>query len=325
VKLTHKQLSALAWVARTGSLTAAGDALGRTQPALSAQLKLLSDAVGAPVMARHRHGVTLTAAGQELLVYAETCIRALEGAQQHVIRMRGLETGKIHVLASTSVAVYMLPASLARFHGRFPGVEIFVTRRNAEEAMRALEGGLGDVAVVRGRSAVLTADFAPNFVVETLLEDETVLAVTPDHRLARRKEVAPSELDGLRIVRREPTSATQALVQRAADASGIRFRMVFQTVGVEALKEAVMQGFGAGFISSLAIRRELEAGTLHAIRVHAPEMKQYITIAYPAPGQCAPAVPMFVDAIRETSRAPVAPGNGRNRKRLQTALASPMS
>jgi len=38
MKLTHNHLAALAWVARTGSLTAAGHALGRTQPALSAQL-----------------------------------------------------------------------------------------------------------------------------------------------------------------------------------------------------------------------------------------------------------------------------------------------
>ena len=305
MKLTHNHLSALAWVARTGSLTAAGNALGRTQPALSAQLKLLADAVGAPVVIRHRHGVNLTSTGQELLAYAESSLRALEGAQQAVARMRGLETGKLHVLASTSVAVYMLPSALARFHARCPAVEIRVSRHNAEEAMRTLERGLGDVALVRGSSAAMTEGFAPNFVVQKLLEDETVLAVTPDHPLARRKQVSPADLDGLAIVSREPTSATQALVQRAADAAGIRFRMVFQTVGVEALKEAVLQGFGAGFLSRLAVRREVDAGTLKAIRIRTLNLKQDITIAYPEPGQCSPAVPIFVDIVRELNRRKV--------------------
>jgi LysR family transcriptional regulator, low CO2-responsive transcriptional regulator len=297
LKVTHNQLTALAMVARTGSLTAAATAIGRTQPALSAQLRLLSDTVGAPVIVRHRHGVTLTAAGQELLVYAESCMRSLEGAQQLVTRIRGLETGKLDILASTSVAVYMLPSSLARFHARHPAVEIRMTRHSAADAMLALERGLGDVAIVRGPSMARTNEFASNFLVQTLLEDETVLAVTPDHPLAGRREAAPAELDGLRIISREPTSATQSLVQRATDAAGIRLRTVFQTVGVEALKEAVMQGFGAGFISTLAIRREVDAGALRAIRIRAPEMRQHVTIAYPALGQCSPAVPMFVKAI----------------------------
>ncbi len=302
MKLTHNHLCALAWVARTGSLTAAGNALGRTQPALSAQLKMLADAVGAPVIIRHRHGVNLTSAGQELLAYAESCLRALEGAQQAVTRMRGLETGKLDVLASTSVAVYMLPSSLARFHARYPAVEIRVTRHTAEVAMRALERGLGDVALVRGSPAVMTDGFAPNFVVQKLLEDETVLAVTPDHPLARRKVVSLADLDGLGIVSREPTSATQTLVQSAADIAGIRFRTMFQTVGVEALKEAVLQGFGAGFLSKLAIRREVEAGTLKAIRIRAFDFRQDITISYPESGQCSPAVPIFVDIVRELNQ-----------------------
>lgn len=303
MKLTHNHLCALAWVARTGSLTAAGNALGRTQPALSAQLKMLADAVGAPVIIRHRHGVNLTSTGQELLAYAESCLRALEGAQQAVTRMRGLETGKLDVLASTSVAVYMLPSSLARFHARYPAVEIRVTRHTAEEAMRALERGLGDVALVRGSPAVMTEGFAPNFVVQKLLEDETVLAVTPDHPLARRRVVSLANLDGLGIVSREPTSATQTLVQSAADIAGIRFRTMFQTVGVEALKEAVLQGFGAGFLSRLAIRREVEAGTLKAIRIRAFDFKQDITISYPESGQCSPAVPIFVDIVRELNQS----------------------
>src|ERR1043165_2880172 len=88
---TPNHLIALAVVGRTGSLTAASTALGKTQPAVSAQLKQLSDAAGAPLLTRHRYGVTLTPAGESLLSYAEACLRALEGAEQAIARLRGVE------------------------------------------------------------------------------------------------------------------------------------------------------------------------------------------------------------------------------------------
>ena len=216
--------------------------------------------------------------------------------------MRGLETGELTVLAGTAVAAYMLPSSLALFHVRYPAVEIRMTRHNAESAMRALERGEGDVALVRGSAAAFTRSFAPNFVVEALMQDETMLVVPPSHPLARRREIAPKDLDGLGVVEREAASTTQALVRKVADAAGIRFTTTFQTVGVEALKEAVLQGFGAGFLTRLAVRREVEAGTLKAIRIRAPKLKQHIIIVYPKPGQCSPAVPRFVEVIREASR-----------------------
>jgi DNA-binding transcriptional LysR family regulator len=271
----------------------------KTQPAVSAQLKQLAAAVGAPLVTRHRYGVTLTAAGETLLPYAQACVRAIEGAEQATQRLRGVEEGRLSILASTSVAVYMLPAALAAFHSRFPGIELRIARHNAEDAMKQLASGDGDVAVVRGSPPI---DAAANLVTRVLMADETLLVVTRGHPLARRRRLQPEELDGIEIVDRESTSATRALIERIAARAGIKFRVKFQTVGVEALKEAVQQGFGAGFMSRLAVRREVEAGILAAIPIDAPELTQHITIAYPTLGQCSPAVPKFVEIIDATYR-----------------------
>ena len=305
--ITPNHLIALAYVARSGSLTAAGEALGKTQPAVSAQLKQLSDVVGMPLVTRHRHGVTLSPAGEALLPYAQACVRALEGAGLTLKRLSGMEAGKLRVLASTSVAVYMLPPALALFHASFPGIELLLGRHNAEDAMQALERGDGDLAVVRGPAAVATLSFASNFVLQVLAEDETMLVVTRKHPLAKHRELAIEQLDGLVIVSRENSSATGALVEQLAARAGVSFCVKFQTVGVEALKEAVLQGFGAGFLSRLAVQRELDTGTLAAIRITAPELTQHITIAYPARGQCPPTVPRFVEILRSLNRPRTAP------------------
>lgn len=295
--VTPHHLIALASVASTGSLTAASNALGKTQPAVSAQLKQLSDAVGTSLVMRHRYGVTLTPTGETLLPYAQACVRALQGAEQALRRLRGLEEGTLRVLASTSVAVYMLPPVLAAFHARFPGIELQMTRHNAEEAMSALQRGEGDIAVVRGPASTIAA-LGSNFVMRTLVADETMLVVARRHPLARRKRVRVEQLDGIEIVSREAGSATRTLIERMAARANIGFKVKFQTVGVEALKEAVLQGFGAGFLSRLAVQREVEAGMLAALHIDAPELVQQITIAYPAVGQSPPAVQKLVEILQ---------------------------
>jgi LysR family transcriptional regulator, low CO2-responsive transcriptional regulator len=295
--VTAHHLIALASVASTGSLTAASNALGKTQPAVSAQLRQLSDALGTPLVTRHRYGVTLTPAAQSLLPYAQACVRALEGAESALRRLRGLEEGKLRVLASTSVAVYMLPPVLAAFHAQFPGIELQMTRHNADEAMSALQRGEGDIAVVRG-PASSSAALGSNFEISTLVPDETMLVVARGHPLARRKRVRVEQLDGLEIVSREQGSATRTLIERMAKRANISYKVKFQTVGVEALKEAVLQGFGAGFLSRLAVQREVDAGTLAAVHIDAPELTQHITIAYPAAGQSSPAAQKLVEILQ---------------------------
>jgi DNA-binding transcriptional LysR family regulator len=293
---TPNHLIALAAVGRTGSLTAASAALGKTQPAVSAHLKQLADAVGMPLVTRHRYGVTLTPAGESLLSYAEACLRAMEGAQQTIARLQGFEEGTLRVLASPSVAVYVLPAALAAFRMRHPQIELAVTRHRADDAIRALESGAGDVALVRGVPS-FAAGRAANFTVRALVEDETVLAVKPDHPLARARTLAPRALDRLGIVAREPGSATRALIERRAAEAGIAFDVKFEAAGVEALKEAVLQGFGAGFISRLVIRREIAAGLLVGILVPDFELSRPVTLVYPAQGLSVPAVPRFVETL----------------------------
>jgi DNA-binding transcriptional LysR family regulator len=296
--VTPHQLIALASVASSGSLTAAGGVLGRTQPAVSAHLKQLSQNLGAPLLVRHRHGVRLAPAAAVLLPYAQACVRALDGAQQAMERLRGLEVGTLRVLASTSVAVYMLPPVLAAFHTNYPGIALQMTRCNAEDAIKSLENGDGDIAVVRGGTP-MRATLPSNFVIDTLLRDETILAVPAGHPLAQRKDVRVKDLDGLDIIERESGSATRALVERIAAQAKIKLNVKFQTVGVEALKEAILQGFGAGFLSRLAVQREVDGGSLVAISVNARQFSQTITLAYPVAGQCPPTVQPLVKLMQE--------------------------
>jgi DNA-binding transcriptional LysR family regulator len=62
------------FVADAGSLTRAGEAVGRTQSALSLRVRQLEAAVGRPVFARGPRGMALTPAGEVLLAHARRLV-----------------------------------------------------------------------------------------------------------------------------------------------------------------------------------------------------------------------------------------------------------
>lgn len=148
----------------------------------------------------------------------------------------------------------------------------------------------------------MRATLPSNFVIDTLLRDETIFAVPVGHRLAQRKEFRIKDLDGLDIVEREAGSAMRALVEQIAARGKIGSNVKFQPVGAEALKEAILQGLGAGFLSRLAVQREVDSGTLVAIAVETRQFSRDITLAYPVAGQYAPTVQPLVKLMLELRR-----------------------
>jgi DNA-binding transcriptional LysR family regulator len=290
-----EHLLTLATVARTGSLSRAARLLGKTQPAISTQIKLLGDYVGEAVVTRHRHGVRLTPGGEALLPAAQEVARAVDNAEQIVKRLQGNEISPLRIASATSIAVYLLPQALARYRERYPKTDVRLDRTSAPEAIRSLEQNDSDLALIRG-----PLDHMPKGAAcLELAGDETVLTVRPDHALANRKQIRLKDVDGLEIVSQGADSATQAMVERLAAAAGIAFRLKFVAPGVDAVKEAVFQGFGAGFLSQLAIAREVADGRLKAIRIADADLRRPVILLHTQSALLSPRLKGFLDVLDE--------------------------
>lgn len=289
-------LITFATVAKHLSMTAAADELHKSQPAISIQMKRLSEAIGEPLLRRGRHGVELTSTGADLLPFAQAVQRAHAGAVKLRQGLRAAERGIVQVAASMTLAVYVLPALLAEFHRDHPNLELRLLTRNSEDALALLQRAEADIALVEGRLPAIPDGLS----VHTLFHDEIVLAVGPHHPLASRQRLTPEDLVGLEIVQREPGSGTREVVEDALDAMGLPHPGVavsLEATGIDAVKEAVIQGFGTGFISRLAIRREVSHGELVALSVDAPGFWREMTLIHPAEELQSQAVRVFLEAI----------------------------
>lgn len=118
---------------RVGSISRAATVLGRTQPALSQQLRKLENAVGRPLLQRSPSGVAPTRAGEELLPYAE---RILSLSAQALTETGRALTGHCGVGLLEDLAASHLPQALADLSRLHPGATLEVLSLS-DTAMRA--------------------------------------------------------------------------------------------------------------------------------------------------------------------------------------------
>src|SRR5262249_35138798 len=97
-----------------------------------------------------------------------------------------------------------------------------------------------------------------------------VLVVPASHAGLRRRRVSLKQLAQQPLIVREAGSGSRWCLEQALARVGKSLhdlRIVLELGSNEAIKEAVLRGLGAAFVSNLAVQKEIQAGQLHALRV----------------------------------------------------------
>ncbi len=253
------QLNTFSQVARKLNFTRAAEDLKMSQPAVSRQIEGLEKTLGLPLFNRIGRSISLTDAGYVLYKQCEQILGLVESTQATIEALKNLESGSLHVGCSSTVGNYVLPSVILQFTQKHPGIQTRVEINSTQEIFRKVEEGIVDVAILAGpvESNVL--------YVEPFVKDELVLAMSIDHPLSR--EQAPS-LETIRqhliLLRSEGSNTRASTLEHFAQLGWTDLRTVeFDTT--EAIKQALLEGPGLGFVSKYAIRTELRCGLLHMV------------------------------------------------------------
>ena len=235
-------------VAARGSVTAAGQALGYTQPAVSRQISSLERATGARLFDRMPRGVRLTEEGRCLLGHAEAVLERMRAARQDLEALRNLDAGRLRVGAFDSADAALVPRALASFRAAHPGVALSVIEGNTTAQLGRLRDGEIDIAVVSAYPH--QALDAGHLDLLQLLDDPLLVALPAGHRLARRSVLRLADLAGESWIEGYPDgSATLADAGRHA---GFRPRVDFAVREWTAKQGFVAAGLGLSLVPSLA-------------------------------------------------------------------------
>jgi DNA-binding transcriptional LysR family regulator len=273
--MTLRQLEVFVAVAQAQSFRRAAERLHTSQPALSQHLRELEAELGVRLLDRLRRSVQPTDAGRVLLEHAHRVFATLASAREAIGELEGLERGSLLVGASTTPGIYVLPRVIGIFRRRHPRITLDLRIANSrviEERIRANELDLG---VVGGHGLAPGEE-----CLAAGLLDELVLIVFPAHPWRRRREIRPDELVSAPLLVREEGSATRRVTERALLRARVGYRVAMELDHTEAIKQAVMAELGAAFVSVHAIRGELAARRLHALRLRGVPIHRHFHVIH---------------------------------------------
>jgi DNA-binding transcriptional LysR family regulator len=249
-------------VVNHGGFTKAAASLHLSQPAISKSLNELERQLNLTLLERSGRSIRLTDAGQALYARARELFGVEWIAEQELREIRGLKRGVLRIGASTTIATYMLPPYLGRFHLRHPGIRIRATSANTRTVLRMLLESRADIALVEGPVS------HPQVEVQPWLDDELVVISHPQHRLLPRNDVDVGMLVREQFIVREPGSGTRDVSARALALHGVRLTNTMRVGGTESIKQAVAAGLGLAIVSRAAAADQLALGKIAVLSVN---------------------------------------------------------
>jgi DNA-binding transcriptional LysR family regulator len=295
--MADRRLQVFHTVGKQLSFTKAAELLFMTQPAVTFQVKQLEEHFNTRLFERSHGKITLTAAGDLALEYAERILNLSQEMDMRVGEMTGQVSGPLLIGASTTIAEYLLPRMLGEFKSLYPEVQARLTVANSETVENKVSDHVLDIGLIEAPS------HHPALTTKICCDDELVVICSPKHEFAKLEHVVPHQLTEQPYVSREPGSGTREVVDDYFRKNGLLpedINVVMEMGSLEAIKGAVEAGLGVAVISSSTVAKELKLGDLVAVPLK-PRLFRQLSLVYAQEKFRSRLLQAFLDFVETTS------------------------
>ena len=224
-----------------GGFTRAAEALGRTQPAISLQMRRLEDLVGAKLIVIEGRELKLTEAGEALAMYARQILRLNDEAVAHFAGRTS--KGTLRIGLPTDFAVAYLQEVISDFAAAVPAVEIEVHCELSRHVLARLHSDELDIAI-----GILNSDGNP-YLVRSWEERPIWVAARNGEAHLRTPVPLASHPEGCEY--RSRMIAALRAVERD-------WRIVYTNPGISGLQRAVSTGLGVSVLTRKTLLPDMQ-------------------------------------------------------------------
>jgi DNA-binding transcriptional LysR family regulator len=289
-----RQLRYLVALAEELNFTRAAAAEHIAQPALSQQIRKLEEEIGVALVERTTRHVSLTEAGQLLVVRARRILAELESASSELQALRGIDRGHVTIGAIHTMGPIDLSLALAEFHSRYPQVALSVREHTSDECAELLRIDEVDLAFLSVTERVESHELG----LHQLISEELLVLLPIDHPLARHDEVRMAELAHEQFISFRQGARLRELLFSAGRDAQFEPRVTLESNESHRIRTFVSRGLGVAILPrSDAIGQGAEVAVA---RLVAPALRRDITLAWRAGRRHSPAAHAFMELARET-------------------------
>lgn len=251
------QLGAFVAVAETGAFRRAAERLGRSQPAVTAQVRELERLLGSPLFNRTTRRTSLTPAGAELLDRARRLVGEAERLVDDFTTMAAEGHGRVLLSVSPTIGAQFVATAAAAFEREHPHTALSVREDMSEAMFEALSAGRVEIGVGPYTKTPDALRFDPLF-------RQPFFLIRPRDGSQRGEPVSVASLADERLILPPKSAGARALIDAAAERAGIRLRPHHEALQFVTLVDMVASGLGVT-VMPCASSRMLDAFDLAAL------------------------------------------------------------
>lgn len=233
--LDLRLLQAFILLVETGSVSETARRLGRTQPAVSLQMRRLEETVHAKLFTTVNRKLVLTPDGELLLGYARTIMNLQEEVK---VRLTAPKlSGKVVLGVPDLYAAYLLPPILSSFSNAFPDIEVELRTLLSSPLVTQLKRGEIDLALVTDMRAFDEGD---------VVAREPLVWVTGEARSLHNNNPVP-----LAVL--PPGNVFRDLALAGLATMGRKWKIAFVSAGISGLQAAVLSGSAVSVVAKSSV------------------------------------------------------------------------
>ena len=253
-ELDAQTLRIVGAIAEHGSITAAADALGLSQPAVSQHLRRAEQRLGLALAERIGRSVRLTEAGEVLARHARTITNAFDAAAGELAELSGLRAGRVRLAGFPTASSTVVPKLVKQLAATHPGLSVSYLEAEPPEAVEAVRSGAVDVAITfsyPGDRVDPHQESAQGLSVDSLWQDEMLVALPASHPAAAHDRVPIDELSSETWVAGCPRCRGHLL--QVTESAGFTPTIAYETDNFSAVLGMADAGIGIALVPTLAL------------------------------------------------------------------------
>lgn len=290
-------------VCDTGNMSRAAERASMVASAVSKRLAQLEQTVGATLLARKRHGVVPTPAGETLLEHARSMLLSASRIERDMAGHAAGIQGRVNVLATASVMAESLADEIAAFlqQAEHRNIRVDLEERISPEVVRGVHERVAAIGICW--------DAADTGLLHTVpyRQDNLCVAVPRGHPLGRIAQLRYADTLDYEQVSMPVNSAVEVMLQKEAAALGRRLQQRVIVTNFEAALRVVRAGLAIALVPREVTGLFAQAYGLDILALHEPWSQRQFILCHR--GEAAPGTParLLLDHLAQAhARAPAA-------------------
>jgi len=268
-----------------------------TQSAVSQQLKAMESHYDMLIIDRNQKKFRLTPQGTVLYSTFKEILALYEKLNCEILEMRNIVSGTIQISTVNSIGLHELPPYLKSFIKEFPSVNARVEYRRANLVYEDVLHGTADIGLVAfpvNHKELTTINFA---------QDELVVAMNPEHSLAKKKNLSIDNLRGEEFIAFERDIPTRKATDEMLSNAGVEISVVMEFDNVETVKRALEINAGIAILPANTVTNEIDRNQLIALKLDHGVHVRPLAIIHKKNRMLTPALRSFVELMKSNPLA----------------------